>query len=124
METSGNRSAAIIMNRYKFLFKPLFFIFNLLFACWLVLWIEKLSPSDFGKNRSLFESAPKPDPSHYKDSCRYAKKYLMHLCSDYNSGQINGSELQQKLKSFLETPVIEWKDGIPVGQAKPVIRSK
>jgi len=89
------------MIRYKFLFKPLFFIFNLLFASWLVLKIEKLSPSDFGKHRSLFEGKPKPLAVHHIDTCRHVRGYLLNLCSDYKNGQINDSTLYKKIEKLV-----------------------
>ena len=93
------------MKKYQFLFKPLFFIFNLLFACWLVLKIEKISPSDFGKHGSLFESAHKPKPLN-TDSCIYAKQYLENLCSTYKRGLIDGPKLYEKLENFLKMPFV------------------
>ena len=97
------------MKKYQFLFKPVFFIFNLCFACWLVLKIEKISPSDFGKHRSLFESAPKP-VSLNVDSCKYAKKYLENLCSTYKAGLIDGPKLQEELEKLLKTPFVPGTD--------------
>lgn len=46
------------MGRFKFLAKPLFYIFSLLFSCWMVLQIERISPSDFGKYKSWFQQKP------------------------------------------------------------------
>jgi hypothetical protein len=39
---------------YKFLFKPLFFIFSLIIASVVILYIEKLKPSDLGHLEGLF----------------------------------------------------------------------
>lgn len=42
------------MKQLASLIKPLLFIAQLLIASWLVLYIEKLQPSDFGRYKSLF----------------------------------------------------------------------
>jgi len=66
------------MKKYKFLLKPIFFIINLLFATWLILKIEKLNPSDFGKYRSIFEkTAPLP-----KNVAPYDKYYIKKLAQE------------------------------------------
>ena len=87
------------MTKYKFLLKPLFFIFNLLFATWLVFKIEEMTPSDFGRYKYLFEDPPKlsPDKMHHK-------LYLKKLCTDYKSGKLDSLELEEKLDGFLRTP--------------------
>jgi hypothetical protein len=112
------------MNRYKFLLKPLFFIFNLLFACWLVLKIEKISPSDFGKHKSLFENTPKSPPLNYKDSCIHAGKHLRNLCTGYRSGKIDGPQLYQELEKFLKTSLLLGKDTAKVNQKVVTIEKK
>jgi hypothetical protein len=100
---------------YKFLLKPIFFIFNLLFACWLVLKIEKISPSDFGKRKFLFESAPKPNVVNYKDSCIHTNNYIKGLCSGYKSGKISGSQLYIELEKFLNHSTLAKADTIKPG---------
>lgn len=81
--------------KYTFLFKPLFFIFSLLFASWLVLKIEKLRPSDFGKERYLFEDEPVPTVA------KYDEQYLKNLFLEYKFGIINSRQLDEKLEFFL-----------------------
>jgi hypothetical protein len=70
------------MKKFKFLLKPAFFIFNLLFASWLVLGIEKIKPAHLGKYRTLFENVNDP-------SIEQKKKMLMKLCKEYRSGAID-----------------------------------
>ncbi len=82
------------MKKYTFLFKPLFFIFSLLFGSWLVLKIEKLRPSDFGKERYLFESEPVPSVA------KYDEQYLKNLFLEYKFGIINSRQLDEKLDFF------------------------
>jgi len=88
------------MKKYKFLFKPLLFIFNLLFATWLVLKIEKIKPSDFGKHKSVFYSGPKPRTVSQDD-----KEYLKKLFIDYKSGLIDSVKLEEHINKFLSPPV-------------------
>lgn len=90
------------MKQYKFLLKPLFFIFNLVFATWLVLKIEKIQPSDFGEHKSIFESAPKPRIVTQED-----KKYLTTLALEFKYGLIDSTTLDKKLKKFLDPPAEE-----------------
>jgi hypothetical protein len=85
------------MKKYKFLIKPLFFIFNLLFATWLVIKIEQLSPSDFGKFRSLFE---KPEPV-LKNVPVYDKHYILKLSEDYKKGILSKKLFEQELNIYL-----------------------
>jgi hypothetical protein len=85
------------MKKYKFLIKPLFFIFNLLFATWLVIKIEQLSPSDFGKFRSLFE---KPEPV-LKNVPVYDKYYILKLSEDYKKGILSKKLFEQELNIYL-----------------------
>jgi hypothetical protein len=85
------------MKQHKFLLKPLFFIFNLVFATWLVLTIEKIQPSDFGRNASFFEKAPKPRTVSLQD-----QSYLMSLSEDYKTGRIDSVQLRKKLEEFLK----------------------
>ncbi|MBA3664156.1 MAG: hypothetical protein H0W61_08115 [Bacteroidetes bacterium] len=84
------------MKKYKFILKPLFFIFNLLFATWLVLKIEKIQPSDFGEYKSIFYSGPKPKMVTTAD-----KDYLKKLCTEYKKGVIDSVRLEKQLEKFL-----------------------
>lgn len=84
------------MKKYSFLFKPLFFIFSLLLGSWLVLKIEKLRPSDFGKERYLFEDEPVPTVA------KYDEQYLKNLFLEYKFGIINSRQLDEKLEFFLK----------------------
>jgi hypothetical protein len=93
------------MKKYSFLLKPTFFIFNLLFATWLVLFIEKLKPSDFGKHKSIFESAPKPKTVTQDD-----KHFLKNLILSYKQGKIDSLTLEKELDRFvspLSEPVVK-----------------
>ena len=83
------------MKKYTFLFKPLFFIFSLLIASWLVLKIEKLRPSDFGKEKYLFENEPVVSVS------KYDEQYLKNLFLEYKFGIINSRQLDEKIYFFL-----------------------
>ena len=95
------------MRKYKFLFKPLFFIFSLLFATWLVIKIEKISPSDFGRYRSLFEKEVKPVPVRHSN-CNEAKCIssgkvaLKILCMQYKQGIVDSSSLDKQLEIFFK----------------------
>jgi hypothetical protein len=95
------------MKRYRFLFKPLFFIFSLLFACWMVLAIEKVRPSDFGKYSSLFETNTTPIIKgrelfkREKDNL-LKKNMILKLCSDYKIGKITTIQLNQRLEQILK----------------------
>jgi hypothetical protein len=84
------------MKKYKFLLKPLFFIFNLLFATWLVLKIEKIKPSDFGKHKSIFYSEPKPRIVSLDD-----KEYIKQLFEDYKRGELDSLKLEEHINAFL-----------------------
>ena len=108
------------MRKYSFLFKPLFFIFNLLFASWLVLKIENISPSDFEKNTSIFQETVKPDP--LDDSSDPAKTYLKKLFEEYRSGSINKKVLNRELDIFLNNISIKEKND-PVPEKRTVVGS-
>ena len=86
------------MKKYKFLIKPVFFIFNLLFATWLVLKIEKLSPSDFGKHKDIFEPAMR----HPEGVPQYDKYYLKKLAEDYKQGKIDSAMFDLQLEIFID----------------------
>jgi hypothetical protein len=85
------------MKDYSFLKKPVFFIFNLVFATWLVLVIEQVKPSDFGASASFFESPPKPRKVTPDD-----KPYLQKLASDFKAGRIDSAQLNRALEEFLK----------------------
>ena len=83
------------MKNYTFLLKPIFFIFNLIFATWLVFKIETISPSDFGKYKSLFDDPP--------GSLSYRKKNLTKLIVDFKKGALDSVQLDQKIEKYLES---------------------
>jgi hypothetical protein len=85
------------MKQYAFLFKPIFFIVNLVFATWLVLAIEQLEPSDFGQYKSFFESPARPKKVFPED-----KGKLKKLAMDYKQGKIDEITLDKELEAFLE----------------------
>jgi hypothetical protein len=94
------------MKKYKFLFKPLFFILCLLFASWLVIKIEKISPSDFGKYRSLFENE-EPKPKKHaeckgKECILGNKDELKKICGEFNYGLTDSLAFDKKLEEFME----------------------
>jgi hypothetical protein len=96
------------MQKYSFLFKPLFFICSLVFATWLVFYIEKISPSDFGRYEILFNSTPKPLPKETKvqNLITYGEQrqaILKKICTDYKAGLIDSIQLDQRLKIFLKS---------------------
>lgn len=101
------------MEKYKFLFKPLFFIFSLLFACWMVLKIEQIQPSDFGRYEALFKSGagkeykpqpvPIPQPHVNKDIIKKGKEAVARLFSEYKSGRIDSVSFNHRLEKLLET---------------------
>jgi hypothetical protein len=84
------------MKEYSFLVKPVFFIFNLIFATWLVLSIEKIKPSDFGEYNTIFAPAPKPRMVGKQD-----KVYLKKLAEEYCAGKIDGKKLDEELERFV-----------------------
>jgi hypothetical protein len=96
------------MKQYKFIFKPVFFIFNLIFATWLVLKIEKIKPSDFGEHKSIFSGAPKPRVIQRSD-----KMVLKTLFYEFKYGLIDTAQLNKKLDRFLAPPE-EPQAGDPV----------
>jgi hypothetical protein len=92
------------MKRYKFILKPLFFIFSLLSSSYMVLEIEKISPSDFGRHQRLFVSDPKPAAIPVKSETRiyvYSHEYLKNLCFDYKYGIIDSETLDERINTFL-----------------------
>lgn len=87
------------MKKYKFLFKPAFFIFNIVFASWLVIKIERLSPSDMGRFRSLFENKTKQPAPLPKDTGKYL---LKKLCIDYKQGTIDNNTFDARLEKYMQ----------------------
>ncbi len=87
------------MKKYKFIWQPVFFIFNLLFATWLVFQIEEISPSDFGKYKSLFEGPPALTPVK-----KFTKQYLKQICTDYKTGALDSVQLEQQINRLLTEP--------------------
>jgi hypothetical protein len=85
------------MKRYKFLIKPLFYIFSLTASSYMVLVIEKISPSDFGKHKALFEATPVNQMVKFD----YSKEYLKNICFDYKYGIIDSETLEERLSVFL-----------------------
>jgi len=89
------------MKKYSFILKPLFYIFNLEFACWLVFRIEKMTPSDFGRYGFLFDEGPYGSPTLNQ---LYRKKFLLNLCSDYKAGKLDSAQLDKRLDLLLNIP--------------------
>jgi hypothetical protein len=79
------------MKKYSFLLKPIFFIFNLVFATWLVLAIEKIQPSDLGEYKSAFVNE-KP---------LLNKNALLKIISAYKTGAIDSLQLEIQLNHLL-----------------------
>jgi len=87
------------MKKYKFLLKPVFFVCSLFFATWLVLAIEKLEPSDFSRNTSLFDKTPVPRKVTPAD-----KPYLLDLFTKYKKGMIDSATVSRHLDAYLAPP--------------------
>jgi hypothetical protein len=96
-----------MMKNYNFLFKPFFFICSLLFATWLVFYIESISPSDLGRYESLFNNKQKSLSKEQKaqSSITYNKQCLKKICGDYKAGLIDSTTLDQQLEKFLKDPL-------------------
>jgi hypothetical protein len=106
------------MKKYKFLLKPIFFIFNLIFATWLVLWIEKIEPSDFGEHKRFFDPAPEPRIVTKED-----KTYLRELAIEFKKGELDSAALDKKLEQFLEVPKKESaQTTVPEDQADKLVQ--
>jgi hypothetical protein len=88
----------IAMKKYTFLIKPAFFIFNLIFAMWLVLKIEQLRPSDFGRFKSLFE----PTKIKQEHIPSYDKYYIKKLANDYKKGVLDSVTFNDQLEQFID----------------------
>jgi hypothetical protein len=84
------------MKEYKFLLKPAFFIFNLLFATWLVLKIEQVKPSDFGKYEPFLKG------EHIAPAVN-EKLMLKALLNSYKNGQLDSISTEQKIDEVLRT---------------------
>ncbi|MDQ3046934.1 MAG: hypothetical protein M3R27_05245 [Bacteroidota bacterium] len=84
------------MENYKFLLKPILFIFNLLFATWLVLQIEKVSPSDFGRHKAIFDTQPVVAPV-----LTYDKYFIKQIAIDYKAGRIDSLTFDRLLNEHL-----------------------
>jgi hypothetical protein len=85
------------MKDYSFLKKPVFFIFNLVFATWLVLAIEQMQPSDFGEYGSFFSPPPRPRKVSLDDKAK-----LQKLASDFKAGKIDSLTFDKELFEFLK----------------------
>lgn len=84
------------LRQYKFLIKPAFFIFSLLFATWMVLKVEKIKPSDFGRYRSLFDDSPDLSRTQL-----YTKQYIKTLCKNYKAGRLDSIRLEKEINKLL-----------------------
>jgi hypothetical protein len=82
---------------YNFLIKPLFFICSLIFASWMVLQIEKIRPSDFGRHAALFERNVKHENNSKKN-----KENMKKLCDQYKKGLIDSAAFHRKLEKYIE----------------------
>ncbi len=102
------------MKKYNFLFKPLFFISSLCFATWLVLYIERISPSDLGKYESIFNSGPPLRDALKSESSQNflprlklprerQRQYLIKMCTEYKAGSIDSLALDRKIEQFLKS---------------------
>ena len=85
------------MKKYNFLWNPIFYVFSILFAAWLVIEIEKISPSSFGiqKSPEIFDAGNSDHLSH--------KQYLKSLFVNYRAGLLDSAKLDEKLTLFLNT---------------------
>jgi len=86
------------MKKYKFIIKPLLFVFNLLFATWLVFAIEAIKPTDFGRYEYLFEDPPVVKTRKQK------KEHLIRISSEYKKGIIDTTELVRQIDMYLALP--------------------
>lgn len=99
---------------YSFLVKPIFYITTLLVATYLVLWVEKLRPSDFGEyqdllrkevivSKSNFYPLRKPAGILTDEEIAHAKIAWRYFENNYNpqTGLVNGID---------NTPVTSFKE--------------
>ncbi len=89
------------MGKYSFLVKPVFYILSLIFSCWMVFSIEKISPSDFGKYRSLFEK-PSVQKKNSDDNDQTSFAKLKIIYSDYKKGLIDSTTFFRMLNSITD----------------------
>jgi hypothetical protein len=89
------------MEKYKFLFKPLFYIASLLFSSWLVLSIEKLHPSDLGRYQHVFEI----DTMNISKKTSAKKRTLRKIMNEYKAGLLDTTNLDMELDKVLEYEV-------------------
>jgi hypothetical protein len=80
------------MKDYKFLVKPSLFIFNLLFATWLVLKIEQIKPSDFGSGQFMQQHIG-PNASD--------KALLRNLLRNFKTGKMDSLHVDQEIDHVL-----------------------
>jgi len=85
------------MKNYSFLFKPAFYIFSLVFATWMVIKIDSISPSDFGGS----------NPSDHKKIANaanilYLKQYIFNACEAYKTGKIDRKGLEDELNAIVK----------------------
>jgi hypothetical protein len=67
----------------------------------MVLVIEKVSPSDFGKHQSLFIPSERKVSLKDLSAYDYNKQYLRNLCFDYKYGIIDSTTLDERLATFI-----------------------
>lgn len=122
------------MTTTKFLLKPLFFIITLVFGAWLVLWIEKLKPSDFGSYKGVFlkeiiinktDQVPLRKPSltlteEEREFAKIAWKYFQNNYHD-STGFVNGVQDHHNislkdLTSYLMGMISAYEIGIISGE--------
>lgn len=84
------------MRQYNFLWKPFFFICSLLFATWLVITVEKVSPSDLGVEQPSKDAVEPVSADLLK-----RREYLKQLCDQYKAGAIDSTEVNKRLLFFL-----------------------
>ncbi len=91
------------LKKYSFLFKPVFYIFNIIFATWLVLKIEKLHPSSLGSYSSIFEDY-KPDnkTQNEREFSNDDKAFLKKLFSEYKADRLDSNLLNKQIDLFLQ----------------------
>ena len=87
------------MKNYHFILKPILFIFNLMFATWLVFEIESITPSDFGRYGYLFEDPPALTTKKLK------KEHLIKICADYKAGKLDTGALVEQIDMYLALPL-------------------
>jgi hypothetical protein len=86
------------MRKFRFIIKPVFYILSLVFATWLVITIEKVSPSDFNSSKDKTNEKMVVPPEIQQD-----KIFLENLCKAYRAGTIDSSELGKRLLWYLKS---------------------